>query len=264
MVVTALDKFDFAFKRVNHFLTLYDLLNNSNQRRSRTTWKDQFRQILKWPQKEDIICIHGKDRNSLLLLKGSLGIERERFAHEFTSELLRSSIVASISALDKYFHDIIVQNSIKILSLPESDIPKEFSSLSIPIVSVKKAIDKVRKDNSARPGYTIKQKLQEVLHRDYTFQNANSVIKASKMLGITDFWGKVAEKMPGTPSKGDVIDKLKEIATRRNQIVHESDIIRQIKAQKINQRKITQSQAVEYSDWVKDFISAVDAVVNEN
>jgi len=264
LAVTPKDNFDFAFKRVNHFLSLYDLLNNSNQRASRASWKDQFKRILRWPVTEDIICIHGKDNNSLLLLKKSLGIERKRFAHDYTSELLRSSISASVSALDKYLHDIIVQNCIKLLSLPDNKIPNEFASIRIPVVSAKKALNKIKAENSARPGFIIKQEVQSVLHRDFTFQNSSSVIKAGRMLGITDFWRKVSTKMPGNTSKDNVISKLKIITNRRNQIVHESDIIRRISAQKITQRKISYSQALDFSNWIKNFVTAIDNVVSES
>ncbi len=262
MSVTSKEVFDFAFERARHFLTLYDILHNSRQRGGRSDWLDSFKRLMRWPVGEQITRIDGKERNSILILREELGIDRKLFAEEYTGEILRSSIVAAISALDKYMHDIVVEKSWALLNGPEKDVPKELANLKVPVLTTKKALDKIRKDNSARPGSQIKLQIQEMLHREFTFQNVAGIEKAAKLLGVKDFWQKVANEMPGLPAKGDVQKQLTKIARRRNKIVHEADVVRKISARNITQNKVERKEAIDMVSWVKDFVYAMDNVFN--
>lgn len=129
-------------------------------------------------------------------------------------------------------------------------------------MTTKKALEKLRSDHRARPGSLVKQAIQEQLHREFTFQKPDSITIGAKMLGVTDLWAKVAAKMPGKPAKGDVINKLRKIADRRNQIVHEADVIRQTKARKHTSRDMTEKEARNFVAWIKDLVAAIDAVVS--
>ncbi|MBI3301966.1 MAG: hypothetical protein HYZ72_07805 [Deltaproteobacteria bacterium] len=81
------------------------------------------------------------------------------------------------------------------------------------------------------------------------------------MLGIKDFWSVVASKMPGKPSKEDVMKQLREIATRRNQIVHEADLVRKIKSKQLTLREVKHAEAKNIVDWTKNFVGAIEQVV---
>ena len=262
MAVTSKEVFDFAFERACHFLTLYDILHNSRQRDGRSDWLNSFKRFMHWPIGENITRIDGKDKNSLLILRSAVGIDRKYFAQEFTGELLRSAVVAAISALDKYMHDIVVEKCWSLLNGPEKDIPKELANLKVPVLTTKKALDKLRANTSARPGSQIKLQIQEMLHREFTFQNVAGVEKGAKILGVSDFWGKVANNMPNTPKKGEIQSQLTKVARRRNKIVHEADIVRKISAKNITQNKIERKETIDLVNWVKDFVYAMDSVFN--
>ena len=224
---------------------------------------DKFKEFMHWPAGEEITRIDGKDKNSMLILRSSVGIDRKHFSDEYTGEILRSAIVASISALDKYMHDIVVEKCWALLSGPENKIPKELASLKVPVLAAKKALDKLRSSDSARPGSQIKLEIQEMLHREFTFQNVHGIEKGAKILGISDFWGQVASNMPGTPTKGEVQRQLTKVARRRNKIVHEADIVRKISAKAITQNKIERAEAHDSVMWVNDFVKAMDIVFNQ-
>jgi len=230
--VSPKETFDFALKRSKHFLTLYDIVHNSRQRDGRSDWLASFKRFMRWPQRENIVRIDGKNKDSLLILRESLGISREHFSHEYASELLRSSLVCSISALDRYMHDVVVDWSWALLSQAEKDVPKELKKVRLPVLATKKALEKLRSNPQSRPGTLIKKEIQNVVHIDFTFQKKSDIEKGAKLLGITDFWRKVAAKMPDNPTPGDVQDTLTKIAKRRNQIVHESDLIFENKRQR--------------------------------
>lgn len=255
--------FDSAHERAQHLIRLYELICDTRQRGVRSDWAREFKRVMHWPDGEQIVRVDGKDRQSVLVFRDSCGIDRNHFAHDYLSELLRSAIVASVSALDRLLHDLVVKHSWKLLTQPEEDIPKPLKTLPISAVDTRKAIEHLRKDPTARPGNLVKRAIQEKLHRDYTFQTPDSVLQAGKMLGIDDFWARVANKMHPRPSKKALIDRLRSITQRRNQIVHEADLVR-TNRQQPSLRAITLTEARDHVDWMRRFGTAVDKVVEEN
>jgi len=255
--------FDSALARAKHLLRLYELICDTRQRGVRADWAAAFKEVMHWPAGEQVVRVDGKDRQSVLVFREQCGIDREHFAHEYLSELLRSSVVASISALDRLMHDLVVQNAWKLLSKKESEVPGKLKALSLTAFDARKALEHLRKDPHSRPGNLIKVAIQEKLHRDYTFQTPDSVLLASQMLGIEDFWTKVAAKMYGNPPKQDVIKMLSTIAKRRNQIVHEADLIRTSRHQP-SLREIAFAHADEWVNWMDAFGSAINTVVQEH
>lgn len=173
MPVTSKDAFDSAIERAEHFLRLYDLLHDSRQRGVRKDWRQRFNQGMHWPQDEQIVRIDGKDKDSLLILRESVGIDRKKFKEEYTPELLRASITSAVAALDRYIHDLIVERCWALLGKREDQIPKELKKLKVPVVSIKKALEKLRSDPKARPGTLMKKEIQKILHREITFQNVS-------------------------------------------------------------------------------------------
>ena len=260
---SAKDIFDYSIESAHHFMTLYDILHDTRARRGRQDWMRKFKNLMHWPSGEKIIRIDGKDTNSVLLIRESVGIDRYHFTHEYTSELLRSALASAVASLDRYFHDLIALSSWKLLSHKDSDIPKALRNLRLPVGATKKALETLRKNRSARPGNLIKAEIQKVLHREHTFQSPSSLTSAAKMLGIDDFWRKVAKEMPNRTKSIDIQNKLREIAIRRNQIVHESDVILKTSAKEIASRDIKRTDVQESLDYICSFISAVEIVVNQ-
>lgn len=253
--------FDAAVKRVDHLLALYDVLHNTRARRVRKDWASSFLKLMHWPKGEAIVRVDGKGRQSLLILRPSLGMDQTRFAHDYLSELLRSAVVATVSALDRYVHDLVLHHAWTLLSRRDDRVPNELKKLTLPVIATKNALSRLRKDAQARPGNLVKKALQEHLHRNYTFQRPDDVVRAAKMLGIDDFWSKVGQELPGTPSGGVIVEKLTSIAARRNQIVHEADIVRKTRARKVTLRDISQATAKDWCAWTSRLVAAIDNVV---
>ena len=256
-----IDGFYSAMERVNHVLALYDVLHNTRARRIRKDWSTNFLALMRWPKGEAIVRVDGKDKNSMLILRASLGLDHTRFTHDYLSELLRSAVVATVAGLDRYIHDLVLHHAWSLLGQPEASVPTELKKLAIPVLSTKHALEKLRGDHKARPGHLIKLALQEHLHRDHTFQRPDDLAKAARMLGVSDFWAKTAKLMPGSPTKTEVIDKLRTIATRRNQIVHEADIYRKTKARKTTLRDISRATADDWCAWTRHLVVSIDTVV---
>jgi hypothetical protein len=264
MAITSKDTFDFAMARARHQLALYDILHDNRQRGIRSDWKRNFAKIMHWPHSENIVRIDGKDKNSILVLREELGLSRVDFTHDYVSELLRGAITSSVSALDRYIHDQDISYSLILLRRPEDDIPKELRKLRIPLLTAKRSLEKLRSNGSSRPGSILKADLRKFLHRDQTFQNVSGVERGAQMLGIGDFWSEMASKIPGFTKAKDLQDALRKIAKRRNQIVHEADVIIQERARQPKLRDMTRSEAEEALDFVCEFVSAFDVLANEN
>lgn len=260
--MSAQANFDAAIARSKHLLLLYDLIHDNRQRGIRSDWASNFKELMHWPDGEAIVRIDGLGRNSLLIVREAVGVSREQFSHKYASELLRAAIVAAVSALDRYIHDLVVENSWKLLSRAEVSIPTDLKKLELPVLDTKRALERLRSDKKARPGNLIKRAIQEQLHSEFTFQKPDMVEKAMRMLGVSDFWTKVAAEMPGQPPKAVVIEKLREVANRRNQIVHEADLERKLRAKQVTLRDLTRPTANAHVLWIEDFAAGLGRVVS--
>lgn len=261
--MTPKDGFDTALERAKHLLRLYRLICDTRQRNVRSDWAASFKSLMRWPANETIVRVDGDEQQSMLVFRESCGIERSHFAHDYLSELLRAAVVAVVSALDRYMHDLVVKHSWKLLTRKEEEIPRGLRNFSVSALDTRRALQRLRKDATSRPGTLVKAAIQERLHREHTFQSPNDILHAGKeMLGIGDFWGKVSKKMPGTPSKEDVIQQLREINRRRNQIVHEADLVRTQRAE-ADLRDIDLATAESWVNWMDGFGAAIQAVVDD-
>ena len=250
--------FDAAITRGEHLLTLYDLLGDQRKRSVREDWASKFRKFMKWKQNEKIIRVDGD--GCIVILRESANISREHFKHDYLSELLRFSLVAAVSAMDRYFHDAVVERSWSLLGRKEENIPKELLKLEIPVLEAKRALSRLKGDNRSRPGNLVKKAIQDKLHAKFTFQNPDNVLKAARMLGVEDFWSKVATNMPGVPKGNNLQNRLKQITLRRNQIVHEADLERKTRQTRLSLREVSSRESKKSVKWIKEFVQAVDKV----
>lgn len=247
--------FDYSIERAKHMLALYDILHNSRQRSGRSDWLNKLKALMHWPQNEDIVRIDGKDKNSMLILREGLGVSSDKFAHAYVSELLRSAIVSSVSAMDRYFHDLLVSKAWKLLSQAEDDVPKKLKELPIPALAVRRALESLRADGTARPGYYLKKEIQAVLHDEYTFQSVSGIDNAVGLLGYKKFWDSVGGKLG--LSAAEAQEEIRTIARRRNQIVHEADIVLKTKGKQISPRDISRADAEKMVGFIERFITEV-------
>jgi hypothetical protein len=152
--------FDVAMARADHLLRLYELLHDTRVYKVRSDWAARFKTLMHWPQGEQIVRVDGKDAQSLLILRAATGLSRNQFTHDYLAELLRATVVATVSALDRYMHDIVVMHSWSLLTRSERGIPRELKKLEIPILAARHAVDKLRRDGKARPGVLLKEALR--------------------------------------------------------------------------------------------------------
>ena len=70
--------------------------------------------------------------------------------------------------------------------------------------------------------------------------------------------------MSGKPKPGDIQKRLGAIAKRRNQIVHEADVIAKTRVRAARIRPIEASRIRGDIKWLDEFVRATDIVVTTN
>lgn len=264
------DNFKGSIEKAEHFIFLYKLVHNTRSRSVKKPWADTFKKsvyCVYWGKRENITRIDGeiivgnkKAGKSILIFQEADGIDRERFSHDYASELLRAALVFGVAATDRYFHDLIIHYSSKILNWKEEDVPKGFKKIKISVIEANRAVMKRVRDPKARPGHILKKAIQDELYL-LTFQGPNDIDKAVKMLGIKDFWNKISTKKISLGTSEELKKYLGDYAHRRNQIVHEADRYKGPKQRNFNVRDIKFKYVQEYIEWLKEFIFIVDEVV---
>ena len=214
---------------------------------------------MNWPQNTKILRVDGRD--SLLIVRSpAAGLSYDRFDHEYTSELLRSALVAAVSALDRYMHDLVVSKCWSFLNKPDKHIPKSLKELAVPALVTAKALKTLRGDSESRPGYLVKKAIQDVLHRDL-YQGSAGIERCMGLMGEKKYWDRLSDKMPETMTSKELRRRLNNIVTRRNQIVHEADLERKIKGRQDTLRPITRTQSYRAVSLIADLVSAIDEIV---
>lgn len=220
--------FDATMQRVDRLLNLYDLLYNRRQRGTRQDWASKFKKFMRWPSIENIHRIDGN--NALLILRENSQVSADEFHHDELSELLRAAIVVSVSALDRYCHEVLLSRVIEKIAGSEKNWPAELKRVSLPLTFVKHAVKnaKLRRGIGGRvrtrPMHIVKQGLQEKFHKNLTLQRPEDIASAWRIVGIKSLWSRCGKNM--SEKAEEIKDHLNRIIKRRNEIAHEGDIRR--------------------------------------
>ena len=203
MSLTPLDAFNDALLRARRLADLYELLHNKRERSVRSDWAEKAKKLLGWKASDPICRIDGQ--KSVLLIREE-GWDLEHFEHDCLGELLRSSLVSAVSALDRYLHDLI---SSKLLSLLMRDTPKLLAQFPMELADVKKMLQKAMKsrkdgETATRPRTILKECFRKSLNQQ-TFQGSVQIENALQMLNIKKCWGKIAQKMEGSADDADTV-----------------------------------------------------------
>jgi hypothetical protein len=238
---------------------LYELLLDKGQRALQTKKATKIRQTFDLNRKTHIERIKGK--NSIVVLHGNTTFFRSDFRHEELSELLRAALVQAVSSVDRYFHDIVIDQMPKLLRLPPDKIPKDLGKYKISLaaveVALKKAIShKQGKAKGGRPREALKQSFVEALHRD-TFQNYEGICTACRLVGNPKLLDSAAIQMKTTKEK--LKKRLDGLAGRRNSIVHEGDIEKMLRGNQSKLNTIRLAQTNKDIQWLRTFIQTVDS-----
>jgi RiboL-PSP-HEPN len=131
------------------------------------------------------------------------------------SDMLRSSLVLAVSALDYYIHEVVRIGMLEIHRGQRPE-PPAFSGFQISLGNARAGIN---------TGQNIDSWLEDEIrqrHSYKSFQQPNAIADAVRLICDKKLWEEVSINM-ASPAK-DIKKQLSLIVDRRNKIAHEADI----------------------------------------
>lgn len=186
------------------------------------------------------------------------------------SEILRCQLVYTVSAMDRYFHEIV-----RVGFLEEyNGVRIKTDSYSKWSFSNKKLAEIVRFSNPSfvpssyveTPDYVIESDVREK-NGVLAFQQPDKIKEALSL--IWNYPNKIAEiakKMAFEPTRSEndrkklLEQKIKLISIRRNQIVHEGDI----DPLTTNKRDILKSDVLDCIEFINSFVHAIHTLITDS
>lgn len=168
----------------------------------------------------------------------------------------RQAIAMGVAALDTWMHWSIRNVDLSDLSSKLHDLDVPFGDL---VAMGNASVEARRRSAHDRPIVRARNVLNEKL-LTMTFQTARQWELGFNLLGISRGIAKAGRSMTPPQSHGSVSGKLNALSHRRNQIVHEGDLKRLVRPQKISRSEILRADVDADLTWIGAFLSAVDTV----
>jgi RiboL-PSP-HEPN len=257
--VTPKAAFDEIIGRAQLCLDLHDGLIDVRRRGIRSDWKESFCGLMHWPKGSNIERVDSRD--AVVVLRDGCKLTRSSFRKEAMEELLRSALVVAVSALDRYVHERVVKKVVQALSV--RDLNRSQRELAIPVsdaLRIQSTFRKaVRTDSHVRPANEVRHILQESLHQR-TFQSWSEIEYAFELVGVKGLAGQI-QAATHAPTIQPLKKQLGDIARRRNQIVHEGDLVRHRRGGQPKRRPVDRMDAQNSISFIQDLIDALEKVV---
>ena len=179
----------------------------------------------------------------------------------FHSELLRATVVTSVSAMDAYFHDRIVENVRRTIRRTAPQFPDELLSFIAKDQKVDAAVRRflqisMKKRPLAHVTTLVARKLDE-----RAFQDPGRIEWGMKLIGVGDFWTRLAQELGMTPAKAKRF--IMPYVRRRHLIVHRGDL-GTAKKTKHQVRKITREFAERCMEDIDRFVHCAEAEIADS
>lgn len=141
-------------------------------------------------------------------------------------------------------------------------LPKRLQNLDIPFSDLASLADSAlgaQKDGRrVRPWVQVKNALQNRI-LSMTFQSYSQVAGAFSLAGIEKSWSKIAAETKEPASQ--IESRLNGLVHRRNQIVHEGDIMRMSRPRAIRHNPVDHAEVSAEIDWVEHLLASMQTVV---
>lgn len=145
---------------------------------------------------------------------------------DWTSDVLRASLIFSVASFDAYMHDKISEIIPSLIKNKKSNLPGSLIEALKQFVSYEKLLKIFFEE---RPHEHFRTAIKK-FYKEKTIQDIGDIEKVIKVLGISDFWFKLANILNNRPgrikklSKASVKKLIQPYVERRHKIVHEADL----------------------------------------
>jgi hypothetical protein len=259
ILVEPFASFENGIERAKYLCRLHDVLFNTAKRRATSSWLKKAKLLLGWRNADHVIRL--KSSTAYILIRDNdREWNRGYFESDYLSELPRAALVLGVSAMDRFFHDLIGSHMIRLLTGNDADRPKHLAQYSIPLLLVEKCITRALE---SRKGEEIQTRPRVVLQKEFrqhlngsTFQGSGQIDQAFKLLGLKAMWKDIADVM-GDSAK-NTQDILNQIVKRRNQIVHEGDQALTARPRHPQLNEISNKDSLVDLEWLDNFVTSTD------
>jgi len=200
-------------------------------------------------------------KDAVIVLRQGAGLDPNQFTRNCLDDQLRAALTFGVSALDRYVHERVVKGIVS--ALKKSSLNKEQQEFVIPVSAAIKisaeSVKAAKANKRHRPTNVIRKQVQVLLHKK-PFQSYREIEYAFKLLGIKNLTGKL-QTAYGTGNMTAVKDQLAKIAKRRNQIVHEGDLVVHERGGQLQWHSIERKYVADSLDFLDIFVSHLDSVV---
>ena len=176
------------------------------------------------------------------------------------TDLRRSALVLAVTAVDSYMHWLVYRRISEVRR--DGDLPKVLAKLEIPFSDLASLADTTirarQEERDVRPWVQVKNAVQRRLLKE-TFQSYEQVGQAFSLAGIEKGWTRTATVLGMRAD--DIKTRLNQLVHRRNQIVHEGDIMRASRPQKLQYNDVEQAEVLSDVDWIEQLVTAIEQVV---
>jgi len=164
------------------------------------------------------------------------------------SDILRSQIVLSVSALDHYIHAVARVGMLEVFT---GKRPPTGAYLKFPV-----SANTLMASNSGSSGIDLFEEEIRERHSFLSFQQPDKVADAIRLFSTCKLWEEVGIRMGSTPS--EIKTRLQLIVDRRNKIAHEADLDPSFPGIRW---PITPSDANSVTDYISEVCETIHSVV---
>ncbi len=248
--------FENRLSRARKQIYLYRAFINTRSRKVNKNWLGAFKNLMSWSYKEEIKRIDSED--AILVLKSKSKLDFKDFSKESLDDLLRGSLSLGISALDRYVHERVIKNIIP--ALKSKDLNKEQKDFNLPVsvfINIAEKISKNKTGKNVRLANEIRNEIQDLLHKK-PFQSWREIQYAFNLINISI--DKEVQNIKRIKDIKLIRDTVNKIARRRNEIVHEGDLVKHERGGKVKMNKIDDTEVEDYLNFIADLVKTLELI----
>lgn len=199
-------------------------------------------------------AVHAVGRARALLLAS-----RSFQSSSVAGDMRRLSVVMAVAALDTYMHRLIIERA-----FTHEELPGGLARLELPFKELLAQADAAgaaarAEPHNSRPRVSVKRHLRDRLLRE-TFQRFDDVSRALGMAGRSGNWDAIGQLLNPPLTTSGIRQRLDQIVTRRNQIVHEGDYQRLERPQTARRNGLNYSRARADVEFIAQLIDCIHGV----
>lgn len=185
-----------------------------------------------------------------------LAVDRTHTPLAVRSDVRRASLTMGVAAIDTYLHWAIRNADLDSLPKKLQDLQVSFADL---LDMGDASVEARRYGRHDRPRVRARTVLNEALLK-MSFQSARGVENGLGMVGVQQCWKNLNKQIQPHETATDIKTRLNALAHRRNQIVHEGDLVRLVRPRSVRVSDIERSRVRDDLAWIRRFVAALAVV----